>query len=757
MKPAPIVIAAAFAVWVVCSPVAAQPAASPSGGNATVAPMPQTVVARDAEGRLTLRAVRIADALRIDGRLDEPSYELVEAIGGFVQQEPADGEPTTEKTEAWIFFDNANVYISARLWDSHPERMIANEMRHDSSNLINNEQLTIVIDTFHDRRNGFLFLVNALGGMLEEAFVDERSPSRDWNTVWSAKTGRFDQGWTLEIAIPFKSLRYQPGTEQVWGINMNRIIRWKNERTFLAPIPRSSAQAGVFKVSSAATLVGIEAPPSAKHLELKPYAIGKLTTDRNAQPILTNDPTGNIGFDAKYGVTRGLTADLTVRTDFAQVEEDTQQVNLSRFDLFFPEKREFFLEGQGIFNFGGQTTGGGGDTPTLFFSRQVGIARGRPVPILAGGRLTGKAGAYSVGVVNIQTDDEPLSAARATNFTAVRLRRDVLRRSAIGALFTGRSISTLADGSNEAVGIDGNFAFYQNVRINTYLARTWTPGRHGNDLSYRGQFDYAGDRYGLQAERLAVGEHFNPEVGFVRRLNFEKHFLSLRFSPRPKSGSMMSIRRFSYEARFAYLTTGTTSRLESRDAGAAFRIEFQNSDRLNVDYARLYDVPQRSFRVGNVTIPVGTYAYQQVAASYQLGQQRKVAGTLTLLRGTYYGGDQTGASYAGRVEVTRQVALEPTVSVNWFNYPQNPQGPFTTRLVGTRATLTITPRMFIATLLQYNSTTSAFTNNLRFRWEYQPGSELFIVYTEGRDTRPAGFPVLDNRGLAVKINRLIRM
>ena len=717
-----------------------------------------TLVSRDPAGNITLRAVRVAEPIRLDGKLDEPPYTTVTPFTDFIQQEPREGEPTTEKTETWIFFDDTNVYVAARLWDSHPERMVMNELRHDSNNLINNEQLTIIFDTFHDRRNGFLFLVNALGGMLEESFVDERNNSRDWNTVWNARTARFDQGWTLEVAIPFKSLRYKDGREQVWGINMNRIIRWKNERTYLSPIPSSVSTGAVFKVSSAATLIGLEAPPAAKHLELKPYAIGKITTDRNAKPVVSNEATGDGGFDLKYGVTRALTADLTFRTDFAQVEEDVAQVNLTRFNLFFPEKREFFLEGQGIFNFGGQTsTGAAGsatDTPILFFSRQIGINQGKPVPIIGGGRLTGKTGPYSVGFVNIQTDDEPATAARATNFTVARLRRDIFSRSTLGVLFTRRSNSaTSADDSNEAFGVDGTFAFFQNLRMSAYLAKTRTPGRKGNDFSYRGAFDYTGDTYGLQVEQTSVGEDFNPEVGFLRRTNFDKSFANVRFSPRPTS--LKSVRKFYYESNYSFLTTGNTGRLESRDAGLTYRIEFQNSDRINVDYTRLYERLQTPFKIAtDVTIPVGAYGFQQLAVSYQLGQQRRLSGTVTALRGSFYSGNQTGVSYAGRVGITTQFALEPTVSVNWIDLLE---GRFTTRLVSTRATFTVTPRMFIAALPQYNSSTNTFSNNLRFRWEYQPGSELFVVYTEGRNTTQPGFPTLDNRGFVVKINRLVRL
>ena len=710
----------------------------------------QAMLTRDEEGRTTVRATRIDQPLEVDGRLEESWYHTIPSLDQFIQQEPSVGEPTTEKTEAWIFFDDENIYFAARNWDSQPQRMVMNELRHDSANLIQNEHMSIIIDTFHDRRNGVIFLVNALGGMLEESFVDERNPNRDWNTVWNAQAGRFENGWTFEVAIPFKSLRYRPGTGQTWGVNLNRIIRWKNERTYLAPLPASF---GIHRVSVAATLAGLETPPPAKNLEIKPYAIAGITTALAANPVIRNDGDGDAGLDVKYGVTRGLTADFTLNTDFAQVEEDEQQVNLTRFSLFFPEKREFFLEGQGIFNFGGRAaTGAGNDTPILFFSRQIGLSSGREVPLIAGSRLTGRAGAYTLGLLNIQTDDLPAANARATNFTAMRVRRDVLQRSNVGAMFTRRSKSTRAEGPNDAYGIDGLFSFYQNVRVNTYLARTRTTGFSGDDWSYRGEFDYNADRYGFQAEHLSVGEDFNPEIGFLRREDFRKSALNLRFSPRP--GPAGPVRKFYYTAGINYITNGT-GRLESRLATAGFRADFQSGDQFSTDYNRTYELLEQPFLIATgVTVPTGGYSFQAVAANYTFGPQRKVSGTVSIAGGSFYTGHQTAASYRGRVNVIRRLTVEPAVSVNWVDLDE---GEFTTKLASMRATVPLTPRSFISALLQYNSSMNAFSNSIRFRWEYQPGSELFVVYSEGRNTSGVGFPQLESRGFIVKINRLLRL
>lgn len=314
-------------------------------------PIPQlpATIARDESGRTTVRAVPLTMPLRIDGVLDEAIYERAIPISDFIQNDPAVGAPSTEKTEVWILFDRDNVYVTARCWDTQPDQIIANEMRRDSFNIVqSNDGFGFAFDTFHDRRNSVAFEVSAAGGRLDAQITGERQVNVDWNPVWNAKVGRFAQGWTMEAAIPFKSLRYRAGRDQVWGFNSRRVIRRKNESTYMVPLPASMTLRGHFVASLMPTLIGIEAPAGSRNLELKPYVISQLTTDRLATPRVSNDPGGNLGFDAKVGITDGLTSDFTYRTDFAQVEADEQQVNLTRFSLFFPEKRDFFLENQGI-------------------------------------------------------------------------------------------------------------------------------------------------------------------------------------------------------------------------------------------------------------------------------------------------------------------------------------------------------------------------------------------------------------------------
>ncbi len=709
---------------------------------------------------MTVRAFRVSGPIEIDGRLDEEFYRAVPPFSGFVQQDPIENAPASEQTDAWIFFDGENLYVAARCRDSQPDREIVNEMRRDSNGIIQNESLTIIFDTFDDKRNGVFFQANALGAQRDAAVTDESSQNQDWNTVWDVRTQRTDQGWTAEFVIPFKSLRYDSDAVQVWGVNIRRTIRWKNEWTYLTPMPAFMAQKAIWLVSLGATLVGVEPPPSSLNLELKPYTIGGLRTDFRAAPSFDNRFDRNAGIDVKYGISKGLTVDLTYRTDFAQVEDDTQQVNLTRFNQFFPERREFFLEGVGIFAFGGTGTSGSGNTPLLFFSRRIGLNNSRPVPIVGGGRITGRLGDYSVGVLNIQAERDDESRSRATNFSVVRVKRDIFQRSNVGLLYTQRN-ETEAGGSptGHTLGVDGNFSLSPKFFINTYYARTDTSGdtrQAQGGTSYMARFDFNDDRYGIGGERLAVGAAFNPEVGFLRRADFIRNYAAGRFSPRPARGSVPWVRRFVYSASIEYLENNA-GRLDFREQEAAFELEMQNSDSAGLTYRRDYEfVPDDDFDIApGIFVPIGGYAYENLLTYYSFGTQHVLSGTISYQHGTLYGGTKrTLRLGGGRMELTPQFSIEPSGETNWVSLPW---GRFTQTVVTERTTYTLTPRMYVSALMQYNSSSRTFSTNARFRWEYQPGSEMFVVYSDGRDTSPGGFPRMFNRAFVVKINRLFRV
>jgi hypothetical protein len=729
----------------------AQPAAKPASDRA--------VATEDREGGPTVRAHRVDQPIRIDGKLDDEVYGRTPAITDFVQQEPDEYAPATEKTEAWIFFDQDHVYVSARNWESQPERRVANEMRRDTAQLRQNDTFAVLFDTFHDKRNGYIFYANAIGGMADSQVTDEGPPNADWNTVWDVRTGEFDGGWIIEMAIPFKSLRYQPGRDQTWGVNLRRVVRWKNEWSYLAQVPRAlTTFRGLLKVSSAGTLEGLQVPSGSRNLELKPFALAGVSTDNTVTPQTSNQRNGRIGGDLKYGITQNITADLTVNTDFAQVEVDEQQVNLTRFNLFFPEKRDFFLEGLGTFAFAGRASAGlaagTGDTPYLFFSRRIGLDQSRVIPLRAGGRVTGKAGNVTFGALNVQTGDDDKARIEPANFTVVRAKADVLRRSSIGGMVTHRTATPGRVGSNDGFGVDAAFSFYQNVRFDTYLAGTRTEGRDGDNLSYRGFFDYNADKYGLQAERLVVEPNFLPEIGFVRRTDMRRNFASARYSPRPRG--VPNLRRLTTAASLSYVTNNE-DRLDTREAIARAETEFTNSDVLSVSYADNFERLVRPFVIAaGVAIPAGSYDFHTTRVGYLAGQQRRVSGELVFETGAFYSGDRASlAVNMGRVQVTPQVSLEPSLSINWIELAQ---GSFTLKVARTRATYTITPRMFVSGIMQYNSAGTSFGSNVRFRWEYRPGSELFVVYTDDFDTaaRP-DVTALRNRAFVIKFNRLFRL
>jgi hypothetical protein len=742
------------------SPAFAQVNGNGSAGGVAIvidgspAPEAPETMTRDARNRATVRAIKLTEPLRLDGKLDEEVYGATKPFGGMLQVAPNYGQQSTEKSDIWITYDQNNIYVSAKLYDSAPpERWISNELRRDTNQLRQNDHFGVMFDTFYDRRSGFLFYTNPLGALADYSVIDEGQSNTDWNPVWSSHTGTFEGGWTVEMAIPFKTLRYRSGSDQVWGLQLRRSIRHKNEWTYLTPVPQNMAGPQAFnRISSGGTLVGLDLPPASKNFEIKPYAISRVRNDF--------DP--DFGGDFKYGVTANLTADFTVNTDFAQVEVDEQQVNLTRFNLFFPEKRDFFLEGRGVFDFarGGSSTGGGqggdgggGDTPYLFYSRRIGLNANRVIPITAGGRLTGKVGAYGVGIMNIQADDEDLSGTPDTNFTVVRVKRDILRRSTIGAMFTNRSASAAPtrQGSNQAYGVDAAFSFYQNISMGAYWAKTETPTLEGEDDSYQARFDYTADRYGASVQQLKVGDNFNPEVGFLRRDNFRRSFASLRFSPRPAKSRL--VRKYSYEGQIEYVDN-LGGFLESRQQTGKFNIEFNNSDRFNVDVNKNFDYLFLPFSpVRGVVIPVGGYDYNDAVISYNFGQQRRLSGNVSLQVGEYYSGDITTVGYSqGRLAITKRFSVEPSFSVS---HVELPTGEFTTKVVRSRVDYGFSPRMFASALLQYSSTDNTFSSNLRYRWEYRPGSEFFVVWTDEHDTRPNSIG-LRNRAFVVKVTRLLR-
>ena len=524
--------------------------------------------------------------------LNEGVYETTLPFGGFVQQTPLQGAPATERTEAWIFYDDDNIYVAARLWDSAPEsRWVANEMQRDSFQLIQNEYFSAAFDTFYDRRNGLAFMINPLGGFFDFQITDEGIPTatgtRSGTRASAASTAAGRSRWRSP------SSRYAsapvPPSRSGAAARPEHSLEERGHLPEPGPDLRRPRRVPGLRGCDADGHRRAGGQPGVRSEALRDR---RLATDVNAVPDpVRNQGSGDFGIDVKYGVTENLTADFTYNTDFAQVEVDEQQVNLTRFSLFFPEKRDFFLESRGIFDFGrgasfgggggpsaGRPTGGGGffgggDAPIIFFSRRIGLQQdpetrvSRTVPILGGGRLTGRVGPFSIGVLGIGTGSENTVGADPTTFSVLRISRDILRRSRIGAIYTGRSVALTSPGSNEVFGADGQFAFYDNVYLNGYFARSRTANRVGDDTSYQGVFTYNGDLVAVQLDHLRVGSNFNPEMGFLRRRDFRRNFATANYAPRPRS--IEAVRQFTFGGTLDYVETGAgPSRRASRSSGS---------------------------------------------------------------------------------------------------------------------------------------------------------------------------------------------
>ena len=449
-----------------------------SGAEATSLASPASQSADESE--TVLHATRVAEAPELDGVLDEQIWEEASPFDRFIQQVPDTGAPASERTEVRIIYTDDALYFGMRATYGDPDAIITNELRYDQARMHRqDDMMSVILDTFHDHRNGYMFMFNALGTRSDWACTDEgRHWNRFWDPVWDVATRITAEGWTAEMEIPFKSLRYRSGGGR-WEINVRRATLQRNEWVHVTPVSPAYAHPsqGIGQLSSAAALDGLEGLGGGQRLEIKPY----LSIDSSSQVdgLERTRSTIEPGADVKYGFTPSLNLDLTYNTDFSQVEVDEQQINLTRFGLFFPEKRTFFQEGQGIFDFGVRT---GKYRVLPFFSRRIGLESGLPVPIAGGGRLTGKLGGYSVGVLGLRTATE--GSHVRNGFSTVRIKRDVLGRSSVGMLFTDRRASD-SDTTNQVLGFDANLAFGARNKVDLFWVRSNDDGTGGSSTAYR--------------------------------------------------------------------------------------------------------------------------------------------------------------------------------------------------------------------------------------------------------------------------------
>jgi hypothetical protein len=716
----------------------------------SIAAVPQITVHELGEGERPL----------IDGHVDEMSWSTTESFSAFVQQEPNDGAPATERTEIRFLLDRQNLYIGVICFDDDPENILVSQSRRDAD-LDDTDSIQILLDTFNDGQNAFVFGTNPFGIEYDGQVMAEGQAGQgnrggfnlDWDADWAVRTGMTDRGWEAEFAIPLKTLRYSAGQERTWGINAMRNIRRKNEQVFLAPVPRGY---NLHRVSVAGKLHGLSLP-ARRDLKFLPYASGAVTDDATLRTD-TVSRTGDVGLDVKWGVRADLTLDVTVNTDFAQVEADEQQVNLTRFPLFFPEKRPFFLENAQLFQLGQPRA------VDLFFSRRVGLSgAGEPIDIIAGGRLSGKLGGYNVGLLNMQTDaavDKRLgqTVAPASNFTVLRLQRE-LGRSNFGAMYVGRQgggSRAPANDYNRAYGLDLGWQASTNGRMTAFLARTDSPEtKGGSDYAGALSYGYTNEMWNNGVGFTQVGDRFNPEVGFLQRKGYRR--LELRSNMRYQPKQWPWIRRISPHANYnGYVDL--QNRLESSQghwhffdiqtlSGARFGyVIISGQDRPRLPFTIYQDVTGR-----RVVVPAGHYGWAWGEFEGNTNQSAPISAALVHKIGNYYDGDYHG----WRLTLGLRAGARLLSELGWTRDDVTlPGGRFRNDLVPVKASYSFTSLASVQGLIQYNKQASTISSNIRLALLNRSGTGFFVVYNDRRDTSPFTPDELLGRSFTIKYTRL---
>ena len=724
-------------------------AAAPTFGQRPEASGARPAVAFDYEAvRLQRRAtaVRITEKINVDGRLEEPAWQSAPPATDFYQwQRP--GEMATEQTEVRFIYDDDNLYVGFTVWDSQIGRRVVNELKEDY-NFRDTDGITMHLDTLHDRRSGFTFSTSPVGARRDGQLSNDGSLNTDFDNVWDVKVSIGEAAWFAEFVIPFKSLRFLDTPKKEWGVNLTRRLLRSNEESMWAPIPiRLSAT----RMSLAGSLVGIENVRQGRNLKVKPYLSAGLTQARIDGRMQTIRSLGQLrgiesgydgGVDLKYGISPSITFDATYHTDFAQVEVDQQQVNLTRFNLFFAEKRDFFLENAGTFSFGGGGFGGNANL-VPFFSRRIGLSpSGTPIPIVGGARVTGKVGAYDLGVLTMKA--ESLGATPSNNYLVGRLKRNLLARSWVGGIVTNRD-STRPGDYNRVYGADAHFIF-DKLELDSYLLKSDTPGKSGKDQARRVSTLWRDDELIIAGEYSTVQTNFNPEAGFVRRRDNTNY--SGEFTWKPLLRGSEAIRNLSFGTTVDYFNGGT-GKIETREQAVTTGITFENNSFANLGVTQTFDRLVNPTRIQGIAISSGDYKYQQYFANFTTSQSEVVSGSGSVNWGEFWGGR--------RRSFTGGLGLKPNYRLNVaLNYSRDrirlPEGSSTTDLAGARLVYGFSPRSFVNAFLQYNGNTHELSTNIRFNITYRPLSDLYLVYNDRRDIR-AGLPV--ERAFIVKLTKLL--
>jgi hypothetical protein len=703
------------------------------------------------ERRLTI--VRASGEITLDGLLDEPAWRDAPVANHFIQNDPHEGEPATFDTEVRVLYDDEAVYIGVFAQDDEPGRIIVNDLKKDF-NTSTSDNFSVIFDTFRDERNGYRFTTNPAGAKWDAQSANEgRENNANWDGIWDVKTRITERGWYAEIRIPFRTLKFKRGDPQIWGLNFERKLRRLNEDSYWAPLPRIYE---LEKLSLAGTLEGMQGLRPGKNIRVKPFAMTSSSTVRGST-------VGDFdaGLDVKYGVTSGLTWDFTLKTDFSQVEADEQQVNLTRVSLFFPEKRDFFLENSGIFQFGATDRSGGGVTQgrqngpqdmLLFFSRRIGLSEdGQTIPILGGTRLTGRQGRYSLGVLTIQ--QQRAGDMPAANFTALRIRRNILANSDIGAVLLNKDEN--GPRYNRVAGVDANFRFGF-LAFNGYAAKSVSPQfvmrGSGEDLATRASVNYLSRVWQLRAFYNTVGERFNDEMGFVQRRGVDNGYLYVSWSARPKWLSRFRLREIRPHWQFDQFTRRDGAGLESRYQDWHLPVYFNSGAFFETGVNPNVEEVRRPFTINSaraVRVDADRYTFDEYFVIWNSNSADRFSYSSRYSIGEFYNGYRRGYAFGPSFRPNEHFNTAVNLQINDIELSGS---KYVSKLITARVNYNLSTKMFVNALLQFNTDSRQVSSNLRFNIIHRPLSDFFFVYNEQRDERSGD---LINRALIAKMTYLV--
>jgi hypothetical protein len=697
-------------------------------------------------GKPSLAAVKIEQGPVVDGKLDDPVWQKAPVGGPLIQYEPKQNTSASERTEFRVLYDEKNLYLGIWCYDSEPDKIIARLMEREGPMWLD-DGVTIVLDTFHDRRNGYVFFVNPNGARRDGLIIDNVRENHDWDGIWTARSSIDGEGWKLEISIPFMTLGFDPKIT-TWGFNLQRTIQRRAEESRWSG---AEPQFRTGNVSEAGTLTGLRGLKQGLGLEFRPYVLGR---EKNG----TGDSGSSLDFEAggdlRYRITPNLSASLSVNTDFAETEVDLRQINLTRFPLFFPEKRRFFLEDSGVFSFGGLQ-----DHELIpFFSRRIGLSGdGQAVPIDYAGKVAGRVGPYNMGFIGASLGE--YSDLEKQNAFVGRVSRDVLEQSSLGVLTTTGDPNSLD--KNFLLGTDAlfrttSFLGGKTLEANLFALGSHTEGEGHSNTSpaYGFNIAYPNDLFDFGFRFLEIAEDFNPALGFAPRTDIRAYSSNWAWQPRPASVDL--IRQFSFGYSNA-IVTDLSNNLETAWHGfTPLSIEFTNSDEVYFNINYNFDAPDSDFEIGEgVIIAPGDYQWNNVTTGINLAPKRVVNGFLESTVGDFYDGERQKYSMGINVLPWKHLSFELTYDLNLIDLPD---GEFETHLGSLRMGWHFTPEMFVAHLVQYDSISDSIGYNGRFQWEYHPGSFIYAVFNQSfvNETNRRNSFVPGDRELILKLGVNLR-